>query len=246
MIPLIIAVVLAAIYLFVKPESHLIKQFFIAVLLSQVFNFDLLSVEATGLMGTCVSVLSNMVPLSFMPAVIETRDVRGINMPLAVVNQVTLTIWATYAALILEPFMLTSQAMGWMFNGIQIMFFFWAKGKLNAVDTPQIYWLMRYLIKIFSLFVVQQKFKEMQQFFWQDESTEEAQVYIKQYKDDISALEQKYQGREKSFEEHLTDMRSINSKLEAISSGTYKRGGRRGADDAESEQSTQEGSWPRQ
>ena len=42
------------------------------------------------------------------------------------------------------------------------MFFFWAKGKLNAVDTPHIYWLMRYIIKFFSLFVVQQKFKEMQ------------------------------------------------------------------------------------
>lgn len=39
-------------------------------------------------------------------------------------------------------------------------------------------------------------------------------------------------------------MRSINSKLEAISSGNYKHGGRRGADDEESEQSTQEGSWP--
>lgn len=155
MIPLIIAVVLAAIYLFVKPESHLIKQFFIAVLLSQVFNFYLLSVATTGLLGTGVSVLSNLIPLSFMPSVIQTRDVRGINMPLAIVNQVTLSIWALYAALILEPFMLTSQAMGWTFNGIQIMFYFWAKGKLNAVDTPQIYYIMRYLIRFFSLFVVQ-------------------------------------------------------------------------------------------
>lgn len=177
-IPLIISVVLAAIYLTIKPESHLIRQFFIAVLVSQVFNFDLLSVSTTGLMGTAVSILSNMIPLSFMPEVIQTRDVRGINMPLAVVNQVTLSIWALYAALIVEPFMLTSQMMGWAFNGIQILFFFWAKGKVNAVDTPQVYFITRYLIKFFSLFAVQQKFKEMKQFFWHDESTEMAQAYI--------------------------------------------------------------------
>lgn len=249
-IPLIISVVLAAIYLAIKPESQLIKQFFIAVLVSQVFNFDLLSVSTTGLMGTAVSILSNMIPLSFMPEVIQTRDVRGINMPLAIVNQVSLSIWALYAALIVEPFMLTSQMMGWAFNGIQILFFFWAKGKVNAVDTPQIYFITRYLIKFFSLFAVQQKFKEMKQFFWHDESTEMAQAYIQQYRDDIQALEKKYEDREKSFEEHMKDMRCINSNLESISSGKHGHGEqkrRRGADEEEqSEQSTQEGSWNHQ
>ena len=123
--------------------------------------------------------MSNMIPLSFMPEVIQTRDVRGINMPLAIVNQISLSIWALYAMLIMEPFMLTSQGLGWAFNGVQIMFYFWAKGKLNAVDTPQLYSIMRYIIKFFQLFVVQQKFREMQQFFWHDESTEVAQFYIK-------------------------------------------------------------------
>lgn len=230
-IPLTISVVLAAIYLTIKPESHLIKQFFMAVLVSQVFNFDLLSVSTTGLLGTAVSVLSNMIPLSFMPEVIQTRDVRGINMPLAVVNQATLSIWALYATLIFEPFMLTSQMIGWICNGVQILFFFWAKGKVNAVDTPQVFFIVRHLIKFFSLFTVQQKFKEMQAFFWHDESTDMAQAYIQQYRDDISALEKKYEDREKSYEQHLSDMRQINRNLETISSGKYKQRSESGADE---------------
>ena len=73
----------------------------------------------------------------------------------------------------------------------------------------------------------------MKQFFWHDESTEMAQAYIQQYRDDISALEKKYEDREKSFEQHMNDMRYINSNLESIS-GKYKLGsqkGRQGADE---------------
>ena len=110
-----------------------------------------------------------------------------------------------------------------MFNTIQIMFYFWAKGKINSVDTPNCQKVMNVMIKFFKLFYVQQKFKEIKAFFWHDETTEQAQVYIRQYKDDISELEKKYADSEKSYEQHMQDMRMINTKLESISSGSYQQ-----------------------
>ena len=59
----------------------------------------------SGMLGTIASIMSNMVPMSFMPEVIETRDVRGINVPLASVNEGNLIIWTTYALLVADPFM---------------------------------------------------------------------------------------------------------------------------------------------
>ena len=154
-----------------------------------------------------------------MPEIIQTRDTKEINLTLTIVNLVSLSIWILYALLILEPYMLLSNGLGWLCNGIQVMFFYWAKGRLNGVDAPRSYRVMHFLLKFFSLFAVQQQFKEIQRFFWHDESTEFAQAHIKQYKDDIQALEEKYDGREKSFDEHISDMRSINRNLETISRG---------------------------
>lgn len=100
-------------------------------------------------------------------------------MPLAIVSQISLTIWTIYATIILEPYLFTSQGVGWVFNIIQILIYFWARGKINAVDTPQIFFIVRQLIKFFSQFEVKEKCKEMKQFFWHDESTEMAQAYIR-------------------------------------------------------------------
>ena len=154
-----------------KPESKLFKQFFGILLISQIFNFDLLSMSICGLLGTTSSIMTNMVPLSFMPDVIASRDVSGINFPLTAVNIFNLTIWLSYAMIKGDPFMTVSQFLGLCFNTTTLMFYFWAKGKINSVSTPNLWMIMRLMINFFRLFEVQQNLKEFNNFFWQDESS---------------------------------------------------------------------------
>lgn len=170
-VPLIIAIILTAIYLCVKPESPLMSQFFAMLLLCQIFNFDLLSTSVSGALGTLVSILGNLIGLSFVPEVIESRDTRGFNMPLTYINIFNLVIWFSYALLKLDPFMSLSQGLGLLFNVIQAMFYHWAKGRINAHDTPTLWVPMRALISFFNLFVVKQKLGEIQALFWADESS---------------------------------------------------------------------------
>lgn len=54
----------------------------------------------------------------------------------------------------------------------------------------------------------------MQKFFWHDETTEMAKAHIKQYKDGISSLQQKYADEENlSYEDHMKERRALNRKL---------------------------------
>jgi hypothetical protein len=170
-IPLVITIILAAIYLSIKPESHLIRQFVGTVIISQIFNFDLIPVTMCGMLGTLFSMAGNAVPLMYMPDVIQTRDVSAINMPLTCVNVTNLTIWLTIAIYIADPFMTTSQTVGLSFNIVQLMFYFWAKKMITAQKTPKLWVLMRYLLSFFRLFVVQKNLAEFKQFFWLDENT---------------------------------------------------------------------------
>lgn len=160
-IPLIIAIILTAIHLSVKPESSLIKQFFFTIAISQIFNFDLVPVTICGSLGTIASIMTNVISLTFMPHVIQTRDVSGINMPMTVINLSNLSIWESYAVLRGDPFMTLSQFLGLIFNIIIVMFYLWAKNKINSQDTPNAWIIMRQLIWFFKLFEVQKQLKEM-------------------------------------------------------------------------------------
>lgn len=142
-IPLIVAIILTAIHLSVKPESSLIKQFFFTILVSQIFNFDLVPVTICGSLGTVASIMTNVISLTFMPHVIQTRDVSGINMLMTVINIANLSIWECYAVLRGDPFMTLSQFLGLNFNIIIVMFYLWAKNKINSQDTPNAWVIMR-------------------------------------------------------------------------------------------------------
>ena len=142
-IALVIAIILVSIYLSIKPEATLIKHFFAVIAICQIFNFDLVPSNSCGLLGTCTSVCCNVIPLTFMPNVIKTRDVNGINMPLTTVNIVNLAIWETYALLKPDPFMAMSQGLGFIFNSIVLLFYLWATGSLNAQDTPTLWIMMK-------------------------------------------------------------------------------------------------------
>mmetsp|Transcript_8503 Transcript_8503/g.14309 ORF Transcript_8503/g.14309 Transcript_8503/m.14309 type:complete len:411 (-) Transcript_8503:924-2156(-) len=216
--PLVISIILSSIYLSVKPESRLIKMFFATLFVSQIFNFDSINVPICGLTGTTASILSNMVPLSFMPEVIRTRDVSGINLPLTCINLFNLAIWVSYAILKGDPFMTVSQSLGLVFNSITLMFFLWAKRKINAKDTPSLMVLMDFLIHFFKLFDVQKNLSDMKHFFWLEENSPEAQEYISQYKKEISELHERYADSEDevTYEEHMSDMRKINCKLQKL------------------------------
>jgi len=113
------------------------------------------------MLGTCTSVCVNIIPLSFMPSVINTRDVKGINLPLTLVNIVNLAIWETYAILKPDPFMTVSQGLGFTCNLIIIFFYLWATGSINAQDTPALWPFMKMLIKFFNLFQVQKNLADI-------------------------------------------------------------------------------------
>lgn len=56
----------------------------------------------------------------------------------------------------------------------------------------------------------------MQKFFWHDETTEMAKAHIKQYKDGIRSLQQKYADEENlTYEQHMQERRALNRKLTA-------------------------------
>ena len=105
---MIIAIILTTIYLSVKPKAALIQQFFATVLISQIFNFDLLPVSMCGTLGTVSSVMTNGLSLSQMPEVIKTRDVSGINLGLSIMSVINLFIWFLYAYVKGDPFMTVS------------------------------------------------------------------------------------------------------------------------------------------
>lgn len=58
-----------------------------------------------GLLGTLSSISINLIPLIFIPDVIQTRDVSGINYALTVVSVINYFIWAAYALIKMDPFM---------------------------------------------------------------------------------------------------------------------------------------------
>jgi hypothetical protein len=154
-----------------------------------------------------------------MPEVIKTRNTSMINLPMTAMNALNYFIWTLVALWIMDAFMLASQGLGVVFNTIQIMFYLWAKKLINPTDTPKLWPLMSILISFFKHFAVQEHCKDMKDFFWADENTQEAQTYIKQYQDDINELQVRYidQDQEKNFEQHMNEMRKINEKLTNIS-----------------------------
>jgi hypothetical protein len=120
------------------------------------------------------------------------------------------------------------------------MFFYWATGKINAQDTPFFMFIQRQLLYFFQLFAVQKTQKEMQKFFWHDETTEMAKAHIKQYKDGIRSLQQKYADEENlTYEQHMQERRALNRKLAASAS---PKKGEQDAEPKNSEGSTNAGS----
>jgi uncharacterized protein with PQ loop repeat len=132
-----------------------------------------------GMLGTITSIMSSSVSLMYMPEVIKTRDVSSINLPMSTMNALNYFIWTLVAIWIKDGFMITSQGLGVVFNTILIMFYLWAKKLINPSDTPAVWPVMSMLISFFKHFEVQGHCKNMKEFFWQDESTQEAQTYIK-------------------------------------------------------------------
>ena len=104
-VPLVISIILSIIYLVVKKEIFQVKAFVVVILVSQILNFDVLSTEWCGLLGTSCSVIGNLIPLSFMPTILKTKNVKGINLPLTYVGLFCYFIWLLYAILKQDLFM---------------------------------------------------------------------------------------------------------------------------------------------
>ena len=78
-----------------------------------------------------------------MPTVIETRDVRGFNLPNAYLNLFNILTWTLYAIIKFDPFMSLNQIHALSFSLIQLMFYYWAKGQINGIDTPELWKIMK-------------------------------------------------------------------------------------------------------
>jgi hypothetical protein len=65
---------LTMIYLNIKPETKLMKQFFVTVVVAQLFNFDVLPIGVCGLLGTLSSIFLNAVGLGSIPELIKTKN----------------------------------------------------------------------------------------------------------------------------------------------------------------------------
>jgi uncharacterized protein with PQ loop repeat len=130
-IPLVITVILTTIYLSVIPKTEHIQRFFATVLISQIFNFDLLPMSLCGTLGTLTSILTSGISLTYLPEIIKTRDVSGINLLLTSMSVLNYIIWTLYACVKNDPFMTISQGLGFFFNMIMVMFYYWANGKIT-------------------------------------------------------------------------------------------------------------------
>lgn len=86
------------------------------VLVTQIFNFDLLSTSTCGLLGTLSSIASNGISLINIPSVISSRDVSVINLPLTIISFVNTILWFLYAYVKGEPFMMLSNSLGSIFG----------------------------------------------------------------------------------------------------------------------------------
>lgn len=189
-VPLLITILLATIYIRVKPESAYIQKFFGVVLISQIFNFDLLSMSTCGLLGTLSSIACNGISLTFIPAVIASRDVSLINQPLTIVSCINSVFWFLYAWEKNEPFMLMSNSLGVIFNCVQLLFYYWAVQAINNRDTPWLMFIMNKLISFFKIFKASDLAQsELVKLFWQDEDSDAAIAYINTYMRDIRSLQ---------------------------------------------------------
>lgn len=103
-------------------------------------------------------------------------------MPLIYINIFNLLIWFLYAVIKLDLYMSTSQGLGFIFNLIQAAFYHWAIGNITSQDTPKLWVVMRHMIAFFKHFAVKQGLFDIKEMFWQDESTQIAQFYMKTYK----------------------------------------------------------------
>lgn len=160
-VPLIIYSIYIIIYLCVLPDITLISKFAAAILVCQVFNFDLLSTANTGLIGTVTDIGRNLVGLTIIPYVIETRKTNFFNMPLLYVAIFSCIIWLAYSVLIEDPCLLTACAFSLASIIVQTLFCHWAMGYITESGTPKTLALMQCLIIFFSKFTVQQGLRDI-------------------------------------------------------------------------------------
>lgn len=57
-------VLLLTIYLIVKPEQNLMTQFFVVMVICQIFNFDIFNLYICGYLGIFCTALMSVIPLS--------------------------------------------------------------------------------------------------------------------------------------------------------------------------------------
>ena len=76
-----------------------------------------------------------------------------INLPIATVSVVNSCIWFTFAFLTQDLFFAVSQGLAVLFNGIQLLFFYWATDVINDIEYPGLMNLINYLILFFKIFM---------------------------------------------------------------------------------------------
>ena len=123
--------VVVTITLNVKQDQAKFKQLIFTLMLTQIFNFDLLSVETCGSMATASSITLNSISFKFIPKLIETKQASLINLPIMALSSLTAFIWLVFASLTNDFYFGFSQGLSFIFNLIMVMFYYWATGDIN-------------------------------------------------------------------------------------------------------------------
>jgi uncharacterized protein with PQ loop repeat len=107
-IPFVVGMIASGIYLYIKPEGSLFKQWFVLIVLSVVINLPMIPATACGMLGTFSSIMGSSVSLIYIPGVIETKNTSSINLPICSMNLVNFIFWTIIAVWIQDVFMITS------------------------------------------------------------------------------------------------------------------------------------------
>ena len=187
---LISNIFLLGVYLYINPNQSLIVQFFATIISCQVFNYDLMSSQACGALGILAVIMQQIVPLSQIPSMIETRSTAHLPkhikyfILLEIVSTLSWMCWSFKSGHYLYIVALLTVLAG---KSIQLLFYLWVKRIIVLGNSGPISFILKHLILYFKQYQVRKNFQEMENSFY---TSSRKQAYLKQYQNYREETEQ--------------------------------------------------------
>ncbi|CDW89365.1 protein ruptured pollen grain [Stylonychia lemnae] len=126
------SIIIISMYMAVMKSIEQILMMLILIPIAIAFLINQVPVNLCGLVGSIISVTSNVSPLEKIANVIATRDHRFINFPVALFTCFNAVVWCTYGYITLDIFVFTCQFLNFNCGLIQVLFYFWAQKKISS------------------------------------------------------------------------------------------------------------------